>query len=231
MDIEKADTKERLLDAAERLFAERGVQETSVREITARAGANLAAVNYHFGSKDDLILAVIARRLGPLNEERLCLLDACEIPGSPLNLTLERALDSFIAPAIRLYLKHPYFMRLAGRIVFTADTQLRRLYITQFEKVYMKMRDLLAKLLPDLPKTELLWRIHFLLGAMINTHTNHADLYELSRGRCGIESVQRVADRLVAFCAAGFRAPVPTHNYPETGEWNDANASPTGGEG
>ncbi len=70
-------TKERLLDSAEHLFSRRGFSATSVRQITAEANVNLAALNYHFGSKEQLISAVFARRLGPLNEERIGLLERC----------------------------------------------------------------------------------------------------------------------------------------------------------
>ena len=83
------DTRDRLLDTAERLFAERGVDATSLRHITTEAEANLASVNYHFGSKEALFRQIFARRIGPINEERLRLLDACEANNPP---TLELSL-------------------------------------------------------------------------------------------------------------------------------------------
>ena len=93
------DTKETILDSAEQLFAEQGFAPTSLRAITARAGVNLAAVNYHFGSKADLSREVLARRLEPLNRERLRLLDACEATGKP---PLEGIVAAFVAPALNL---------------------------------------------------------------------------------------------------------------------------------
>ena len=90
------DTKERLLDAAETLFGDRGVAAVSVRDITAAAGANIAAVNYHFGSKDGLLQAVINRRMEPLNAERLRLLDLVESAAGDAPPTVEGVLHAFV---------------------------------------------------------------------------------------------------------------------------------------
>src|SRR5258706_10605789 len=93
----KLDTKQRILDSAERLFAARGVEAASLRTIIADAKVNLAAIHYHYHSKDALLDAVLKRRLEPINRERLALLDACgERP------RLEAVLDAFIAPAVRV---------------------------------------------------------------------------------------------------------------------------------
>jgi AcrR family transcriptional regulator len=88
------DTRERILDAAEREFAENGLQATSLRTITAAAEANLASVNYHFGSKDGLVKAVFARRLEPLNEARLALLADCESSAGGEPPRLERVVEA-----------------------------------------------------------------------------------------------------------------------------------------
>src|SRR6185295_619338 len=93
------DTREALLDAAEGLFAEHGIQASSLRAITQRAGANLAAVHYHFGSKEGLVRAVFSRRLKPLNEERLRRLEACDLEAAD---AVEQVLDAFLAPLLRL---------------------------------------------------------------------------------------------------------------------------------
>ena len=97
------DTKIRILDAAESLFAEHGFAATSLRAITRHANVNLAAVHYHFGSKEGLVEAVFSRRLGPLNQERLELLDAVEARGGEL----EDVLRALIGPALRLSRAEP----------------------------------------------------------------------------------------------------------------------------
>ena len=92
-------TKDRLLDAAEELFSSRGIDATSLRAITIAAEVNLAAVNYHFGSKDGLVKTVFLRRLEPLNNERLELLDALEISAAGAPIELEAILDAWVMPA------------------------------------------------------------------------------------------------------------------------------------
>ena len=101
--IERPDTKTRILDAAEKLFGEKGFDGTSLRDITTEADVNLAAVNYHFQSKDALVRAVIARRVVPVNQRRLELLDACEQAAGAGPLPIEAVLDAFIRPVLEIY--------------------------------------------------------------------------------------------------------------------------------
>src|SRR5271170_6536430 len=109
-------TKDRILDAAERLFARVGIEASSLRAITAEADANLASVNYHFQSKDALIRAVIARRLGPITERRLELLDACERSAGSGPLPLDQVLDAFFRPVVEIYGSHAQeFAPMMGR--------------------------------------------------------------------------------------------------------------------
>src|ERR1700744_1904733 len=95
-------TKTRILDAAERLFARDGFEATSLRAITTEAQVNLAAVNYHFQSKEALVQAVIGRRMGPVNARRLALLDACELQAAGAPLPLEQTIDAFLRPVVEI---------------------------------------------------------------------------------------------------------------------------------
>src|SRR5436190_24366511 len=88
-----AATKERILDAAESLFMEHGFEATSLRSITAAAAVNLAAVNYHFGSNEELFQAVLTRRLAPMNHDRLTLLTALERDAAPTPVSCEQILS------------------------------------------------------------------------------------------------------------------------------------------
>src|ERR1700732_4679792 len=101
-------TKDRILDAAERLFGENGVEATSLRAITAEAGVNLAAVNYHFQSKEALVQAVIGRRMGPWNAQRLALLDAYEAEAGEAAVPLEKIIDAFLRPVIAMVGSHAH---------------------------------------------------------------------------------------------------------------------------
>src|SRR3982750_4118509 len=101
-DARAADTKARMLDAAEALFMEHGFEATSLRSITAAAGVNLAAVNYHFGSKEELFQAVLTRRLDPMNHARLSLLTRLEAAAAPQPLSCEKILTALFVPALTL---------------------------------------------------------------------------------------------------------------------------------
>src|SRR5215831_11647334 len=110
-------TKERILNAAERLFSRHGVEATSLRAITAEAGVNLAAVNYHFQSKDALVQAVIASRMAPINERRLALLDACESVALPHPPPISGILEAFLLPVLEAPALHsPDFGPILGRL-------------------------------------------------------------------------------------------------------------------
>src|SRR5690242_9494422 len=111
------DTKERLLDAAEQLIADQGYSGTSLRQIISAAGANLASVHYHFGSKEELLDAVILRHAGPVNDERIALLDRYEADARGGAVPVSKVLDAFLTPMARAAGGKPQFVRVMGRIV------------------------------------------------------------------------------------------------------------------
>ncbi len=205
MVVGKAGTKQRLLDAAERLFAQDGFK-TSLRAVTAKAGANLAAVSYHFGSKDKLIAAVFARRLGPLNRSRLLLLDEVEAAAGKRRPKLKAVLHAFIAPTIYLWRDHPHFMQLIGRLHSEPNEKLLRSFLSHFSEVIVRFRAAGVRAMPKLPASELMWRMHFLVGAMIHTWTKPRILERLSGGMCRVSDYDEIIDRLVNFGAGGLRA-------------------------
>ena len=207
MEPVEAGTRESLMDAAESLFAERGIQAASLRAITERAAANLAAVHYHFGSKQGLVRAVFARRLAPLNEERLRLLDRCESTGGGV----EELLQAFLGPALEMArdASHGAFGRLLGRAFMEPDDEIREILIEQFSEVFHRFTAALGRLLPELPEEEVLWRFHFVAGALGHTVACGQLIERFSDGRCAIGTAEEAAARLVTFLAAGFRAPAP----------------------
>ena len=200
-------TKENLLDTAERLFAERGVKETSVRDITKAAGSHLASVNYHFNTKYGLIQAVISRRIEPMKQRRFELLDAYEAEAGDHPVPVEKIIYALVAPGMELYLKNPHFLRFAGRMVSDPDKDIRRIFVAQLDPVFFRVRDLLKRALPQIPEAEIMWRIHFTIGAMVHTWTNHSDLELRSGGVCNITNEREIINRIVTFCAAGLKAP------------------------
>lgn len=161
-----ADVRESILDVAERQFALNGVAGTTVRSITAEAGANVAAVNYYFRSKEDLYREVVGRRLGPLNEERARLLAECMEKAEGKRPALKAVLRALAEPSLRLCFEHPYFARLLSRLRHDLDESLWPAYRAAQAELTEGFRKAFAAALPDLPAGELRTRLHFLLGAI-----------------------------------------------------------------
>jgi len=190
-------TKDRILDAAERLFASDGFEATSLRAITAGANVNLAAVNYHFQSKEALVQAVIGRRMGPVNARRLALLDAYEAQAVDAPVALEKILDAFLRPVVEMVGSHAHeFVPLLGRLYTEPGEFAERTYKQQFEHLA--------------PRVELIWRIHFAIGALAHTMAASKMLEMMSGGNCEISDVEATLTRLKAFILAGLTSPVTT---------------------
>jgi AcrR family transcriptional regulator len=200
-----APTRDRILDAAEVLFAERGFARASVRAITERAGANLAAVNYHFGSKLELIRAVLQRRFGPLNAERLRRLGICE--GTP-GCTLEEVVDAFIGPAlssVRSETHRATLSRLLGMAFSQPSEELREIVLDQFGPVIERFVAALDRLLPDLNRQQIYWRFHFMIGALGYSVALGGLVKSYSGGLCDPSKPETVRRQLLGFVAAGLR--------------------------
>ena len=193
----KPDTKSRILDSAEKLFALNGFKPTSLRDITAEAQVNLAAVNYHFQSKDSLIDAVIARRIEPVNRRRIEMLDALG-----QDATLEQILTAFLAPVLELPVES---VPLMGRMMSEPDMFMERIYRKHLQPVARRFHEKLEHALPDLPAPERLWRLYFTAGVMTHVLTWSSVLPEMSGGMCNIADRQALLQRVMSFVAAGFR--------------------------
>jgi AcrR family transcriptional regulator len=200
-------TKSKILDAAEKLFGEKGFDSTSLRDITAEAQVNLAAVNYHFQSKESLIDAVIARRIEPVNRKRLEMLDKA----GP-NPTLEQILASFLQPVLELNASN--VAPLVGRFLAEPRQFFERVYKKHIQPVSQRFQEELAKALPDLQPDERLWRLYFSAGVMTHLMSWSPVLPELSGGLCDATDRQALVERAIAFLAAGFRAPEKTRPAP-----------------
>jgi AcrR family transcriptional regulator len=204
----KLDTKKRILDSAERLFAENGFDSTSLRAIIADAQVNLAAIHYHYHSKEALLDAIILRRIEPINRQRLELLDACERAAGDSPAPLEAVIEAFLAPAFRVASDqtNQSFARLMGRI-FTEKSLVPRMK-KHMGEMLARFIQALQNAVPELPRQEVFWRIQFMGGAMALTLLRGQDLELLSGGLCDTSDTEGTIRRLVSFAAAGFRAPV-----------------------
>ena len=199
--IEAIPTKDRILDSAEKLFGLNGFESTSLREITADAGANLASVNYHFQTKDSLINAVIGRRIGPINRRRLEMLAAAGETAS-----VEQILEALIRPPLELELGP--LMPLMGRIL-SNPRDLEQLYRDHFAPVARKFWEALGHALPHLAGEELVWRQQFTVGTLTHLLIWGPSLANVTGGVCSMDNREAAIARAVAFLAAGFRSAPP----------------------
>jgi AcrR family transcriptional regulator len=207
-------TKERILDEAEQLFMEHGFEATSLRTITAAAAVNLAAVNYHFGSKEELFEAVLTRRLDPMNQERMRLLERLEDEHAPRPVPCERILIALIAPALTLA-RDPQrggknFLRLLGRAYADPAPFIRHFLSQQYATMIARFKAAFARALPELPRKELSWRLHFIMGALSYTLAGTDALKliaELSPREADNDEV--LLRRLAPFLLGGLTAPLP----------------------
>ncbi|PVZ20212.1 MULTISPECIES: TetR/AcrR family transcriptional regulator [unclassified Pseudomonas] len=206
----QSETVERILDAAEQLFADKGFAETSLRVITAKAGVNLAAVNYHFGSKKALIQAVFSRFLGPFcaSLERELEARACE-PESAASLEelLEMLVDQAMAVEPRSHNDLSIFMRLLGLAFSESQGHLRRYLEDMYGKVFRRYMLLVHQAAPNVAPLELFWRVHFMLGAAAFSMSGIKALRAISENDFGVDtSIEQVMRLMVPFLAAGMRA-------------------------
>jgi AcrR family transcriptional regulator len=204
------DTKAALLNAAERLFATDGFNATSLRAITDTAGANLGAVNYHFRSKDDLILAVLQRRLRPINDDRLTLLSRFEKQAGKKPAPIEKILEALFRPPIDLATDSgksgEQFVRLMAHSFADPGAFLRPLIEEEFGERNRRFHAAVKRALPYLSSDEIHWRLHFANGVFLHTIANSHVLELSSGGRCRVGNSEKVLQKMIAFCAAGFEA-------------------------
>jgi AcrR family transcriptional regulator len=202
-------SKLRLLDAAEQLFAEKGFESVSIRDVTQAAKANVAAVNYHFGSRDGMIALVVARYLAPINQERLARLETLERRWGSKAAPLEEIIEAFVRPVAGIVrkseLSERFFCKLVGRIFALNGDGLPVAAEEQMKDLIGRFIRALAKALPTLPHEELIWRMHFLTGSMIHMLMNQEMLQRLSNGASGDPGMEVTLGRFIRFAAAGLR--------------------------
>jgi AcrR family transcriptional regulator len=205
------ETRTRILDAAEELFMQHGFEGTSMRLLTAKAGVNLAAVNYHFGSKHALVEAVFRRRLDPMNAARIAELDKLEAD-TTRTPSPEAIIRAFITPSLRLMADAKdgrNFTRLLGRTYTEPNKLVRQLIGQMYEPAMQRYKAALERALPQMPREELVWRMHFMFGTLAYTLAA-TDTVQLIAG-CKPEDrydAQLLEERLTAFLAAGLNAPL-----------------------
>ena len=198
-------TKDRILGAAEELFAQHGFSGTSLRQVTSRADVNIAAVNYHFGSKENLVNEVFRRRMDEMSAQRLARLKNAtqQHPGE-----LEPVLAAFVEPALALSKDQhggAAFIRVIARAYAEKNDSLRKFLSDQYGHVPREFAKAIAICLPQLSKEQLYWRLDFLSGALTYAMADFGMIKRLS-GTSEAAHRERAARELIRFAAAGLKA-------------------------
>ena len=234
---EAGSTKERLLDAAERLFAERGFEGTSMRAVTQAAGVSVSAANYHFGSKQALLHATLLRVIDPVNRERLARLDALEQAAAgepPSPISLEAVLDTFLAPALEARAESATnparYRNVAARIYSDPPHVVAALKDELFSEVLQRYVGALHRALPGRAVDELLVAFELVVGSMVHVLAGGLETTP-SRGLShdfgellpsDALLVDELLVRMTRYAAAGLRA------VPALGDTSEDTHAPAG---
>ncbi len=209
--MSQPDTRQRLLDAAEHLFALEGFHSTSLRVLTGAAKANLAAVKYHFGSKEALLQAVFERRLVPLNQVRRERLEsvrtAARLAGKrPATAEVLRAI---VEPTLAFRdsgAGAEAFVRLVGRAIADPDDTIRKIFMKLMEPIFILWYETLGEALPELSPTELFWRLHFALGTLSHAMCMAGRFHILPAGVASRPEAAALTEMMLNFLTAGMEA-------------------------
>jgi len=200
-------TKERILDAAERLLAKQGFESTSLRAITTEAEVNLAAVNYHFQTKEALFRAVIARRFAPVNERRNAMLDGIEAEAGDGALPVARVIEAFIRPVLEVRGRSRNIAPIVGRVFAENDEFTERFFQDHLAAVTRRFLAALTRATPHLPREEMMWRAHFLVGAMAHNMITGEFFEKISEGLCRASDIEGLVRQMVGVFTTVFEAP------------------------
>lgn len=199
-------TRSAIITAAERLYAERGFADVTMRDIVAAAGVNLAAVNYHFGSKDDLIEELFVTRSLATNRERLHELKAAEEAGGG-RATVPDIFAALVGPTLRGCLGAAKQRSDAARFMIRASIEsvppIRKIKTREVDHL-KRFAAALRRALPDHDPADIYWALHFALAMAHQTIRDSERLSRMSDGLCDLDDVQAIIDRVVAVAVAAL---------------------------
>lgn len=201
-------TRERILDAAEELFAEHGFDGVTVRQVTRKANVDVALAHYYFGTKRGLFNSVFLRRAAILNDARLKAIDDFQINPGPGGATIEGFIQAFLDPVIERWAKGgpgwKSYLAIVAQVNNTpkwgGETMAR-----YFDPVIHRLIDALRGIMPGAHDIDLYWSYQFLSGTLTLTFAETGRIDRLSSGLCHSSDYQAVRDRMAPFAAAGFR--------------------------
>jgi AcrR family transcriptional regulator len=208
------DPRARIVSAAREVFIEQSFDLATVREITLRADVNLAAINYYFGSKDELISEVLNLMMEPYTNARLKALEACEAAAGENAPTIEAVVEALVRPMVRLS-RDDSGARPLTRFLLQVRSRPReittRFFIRRVDPVVFRFIDAFARALPALSRRDIFWRYNFAIGAvmqvLIDSEPATSRLKQLSGGLCDTTDDEQIITQLVSFVCAGFSSP------------------------
>ncbi len=217
--------RQRLIAAAERLFAERSWEAVSVRSIVAAANVNLAALNYHFGSKQGLLREIFAGRAKPIVQERMQLLEEIRNRGGVPSL--EELLEAFLRPALGIeeHRGGSTFVKLRARLGAAPDAVSRKILRDTFDESSRCFLAEIERALPEISPQDVAWRFHFMFGTMVYTMANVGRIESITDGQCDTSNVESAMRHLIPFLAAGFRC-APLKADKRTRPWGNSRKGP-----
>lgn len=203
-------TRELIIDTAERLFARDGFHATSLRDIAKDAGIHVGSISYHFASKEGLLLEIYRRHCRPMNQRRAELLREAERIADP-DQRLEAILRAYVLPAFSsgsdLAGGGARFTRLRAVMSAEGNDAVKEVIASTFDATSHALIDAIGRCLPALPRPVIVWRCHFLLGALYYTLVNPERVTRLSRGRAKGDNFDEAVDQIVRATIAALKAP------------------------
>ncbi|GAB5415675.1 MAG: TetR/AcrR family transcriptional regulator [Congregibacter sp.] len=206
--IQAIPKRERILDAAEALFAEHGYDGVTLRQIATQAGVDVALANYHFGKKLDLFQAVFLRRAQTLNDSRRDALHACQEKSGKKGPSVEQIIEAFLRPLeLAQETDDEGWKHYLALIAYINNSPYwgPRMMSQLFDELVQEFIDALKKALPGSREEDIYWCYHNLSGALTLTLANTGRIDKLSRGKCHSADFQAAYDHMIPFTAAGFR--------------------------
>jgi len=204
---QRAETLERILDAAEYLFSKHGLNGVTLRDVAQRVGVHTSLMHYYFVDKRRLFEAVFARRAGTTSSRRLDALDRYEREAGD-NPTVEGALRAFLDTDLDLYISGGEgwrnFAAFAAQV--SNSTEGAAMMDLHFDPVVLKLIGILRKTLPGCSDADIFWGYDFVTGALMHALGRTGRIDRLSGGICKSEDFEAVKERLASFMAAGFIA-------------------------
>lgn len=203
-------TKERILHTAARLFSEHGFDNVSLRDITTAADVNIAAVNYHFGSKVGLLTEVFEEYAAPVNAARLELLDECEQKNGDQPPGVSEILWALLSPAFHAPdsgAEGRYFRQMLGRMSSSSNPDVRRILFNTFDVVASRFVDMMSRACPNLPREELFWRLTCVYGAMMYAQADNGRIRTLAGASFDSTNMDDALKYMIPFLTAGFTLP------------------------